>query len=264
MKHAVALEDVRSFWEAHPVAAAAVPHAPGTPGFFDYYDRLREANESAEFSARLHEYADFSGRRVLDVGCGNGYVLSRYARAGAIVSGVDLTDTAVELCRKRFAYMGLAGEFWRGNAERLPFGDAEFDCVCSMGVLHHTPDTAAAVDEIFRVLKPGGRLIVMFYHRNSALYRVGFPLRRLLHRKSMQQLVNEVDGVGNPLGDVYSAAELRGLLGAFTDVELSVGLLQGWMFLPVALGRLVPSRLLELVGRRWGWFLYAKARKPVA
>jgi hypothetical protein len=59
---------IREFWEAHPVAAAAIPHAPGTPDYFSEYDRLREANESLEFSYRLHEYRNFAGRRVLGRG----------------------------------------------------------------------------------------------------------------------------------------------------------------------------------------------------
>ncbi len=255
------LEDVRAYWEANPLAASAVPHPPGSPEYFDYYDALREANESVEFSYALHEYRDFRGKKVLDVGCGNGYVLSRFARAGAEVYGVDLTDTAVALCRKRFEYAGLVGDFRQGNAEALPFPDDTFDCVTSMGVLHHTPATATAVSEVRRVLKRNGRLIVMFYYRDSAQYRVGFPLLRLWQGKSMQRLVNEVDGSTNPLGDVYSKTELRRLLAGFTGLELSVGQLVGTMIIP-RFGRLIPRFVLRMLEGRWGWFLYAKGWKP--
>ena len=260
---AVDIDAVRSFWEAHPLCADAIPHPLGSREYFEHYDRLREANESVEFSATLHEYAAFAGKRVLDVGCGNGYVLSRYAQAGALTTGVDLTRAAVELCRRRFEYAHLPGDFRQANAEALPFADDTFDCVTSMGVLHHTPDTVAAVSEVFRVLKPEGRLIVMFYHRNSALYRIGFPLQRMLTGKSMQQLTNDVDGSGNPLGDVYSAGELRRLLGRFGELELFTGLLEPWMVLP-RFSRLLPAALLNPFARRWGWFLYARGRKPVA
>jgi SAM-dependent methyltransferase len=257
----VQLDDVRAYWEANPLSASAIPHPLGSGEYFEYYDRLREANESVEFSARLHEYRDFARRRVLDVGCGNGYVLSRYALAGAEVHGVDLTDAAVGLCRKRFEYLGLVGDFRQGNAEALPYPDATFDCVTSMGVLHHTPDTARAVSEVHRVLKPGGRLIVMFYHRDSALYRIKFPILRAWNGKSIERLLNEVDGDANPLGKVYSREELTRLLGAFTDLELSVGLLEGEMLIPRA-GRFIPARVLRALEPRLGWFLYAKGRKP--
>jgi len=257
---APALDDVRRYWEQNPVAAAAVPYPLGTREYFEYYDALREANESPAFSARLHEYSAFAGGRVLDIGCGNGYVLSRYAAAGAHVCGVDLTTAAIRLCRQRFALMNLPGEFTVGNAERLPFPDATFDCVCSMGVLHHTPDTARAVAEVHRVLRPNGRVILMFYHRNSPQYRVKFPLMRWLRGKSIQQSINEVDGVGNPKGDVYSQAELARLMRQFTNLEMFAGVLP-WHMAP-RVRPLVPGPVQRWLERRWGWFLYAKGLRP--
>jgi len=257
----VQLQSVRSFWEANPLCASAIPYPLGTDEYFRYYDELREANESIGFSYQLHEYRNFSGQKVLDVGVGNGYVLSKYAQEGAKVWGVDITETAIGLCRKRFKLFGLRGGFLVANAEELPFQNESFDCVCSMGVLHHTPDAAKAADEIFRVLKPGGRLIVMVYHRNSVLYRFKLPLMSLATGKPVQQLVNEVDGVGNPKGNVFSRDELRRLLKKFRDLDLFVGLLQGWMLFPKG-ARLFPDRLLRKFERYGGWFLYAKGRKP--
>jgi ubiquinone/menaquinone biosynthesis C-methylase UbiE len=256
----IQLEDVRAFWDRNPLCAANIPHPMGTREYFAYYDGLREAIESREFSANLHEYEAHRGKKVLDVGCGNGYVLSRYAAAGATVYGVDVTPTAIELSRGRFALANLSGEFIEANAEQLPFPDNYFDCVCSMGVLHHVPDTERAVAQIHRVLKPGGRLIVMFYHRDSVLYRFNFRLRSLFSGKPVGQLLNEYDGPGNPKGDVYSRDELARLLRAFTQLEMRVGHLQGYMLLP-RIGRLVPDAWLRPLEGRWGFFLYAKARK---
>lgn len=253
------IRTVKQFWERNPVAARSVPYAPGTPEFFVHYDALREANESPSFSAELHEFGAFAGKRVLDIGSGNGYVLSRYAAKGARTYGMDLTSAAIRLCRRRFELMQLPGQFTVGNAECLPFEDEAFDCVCSMGVLHHTPDTARAVAEVRRVLKPGGRLIVMFYHRNSLQYRVKFPLMRLLKGVSMQESVNLVDGVGNPKGDVYSRRELAALLSGFRNLQLFAGLLP-WHKAPV-IERLVPARLRLSLERRLGFFLYAKGTR---
>lgn len=257
----VTTEDVRQYWDAHPLCSACIPYALGTREYFEYYDRLREKIETVAFSYRLHEYPDFQGKRVLDVGCGNGYVLSRYAQEGATVCGIDITTAGVDLCRKRFENLGLAGDFQVADAEELPFGDSAFDCVCSMGVLHHVPNTEKAVAEIFRVLKPSGRLIVMLYHRHSAQYRFRFPLVSLLTGKPRQQLVNEFDGIGNPKGWVYSRAEVRHLLQQFAALEMFAGYLTGSMMLPRG-GRLVPEALLRPFARWWGWNLYAKARKP--
>ena len=252
----VHVADVRAFWEANPLCASAIPYELGTAEYFSYYDALREQNEPVPFARELHEYDRFAGKRVLDVGSGNGYVLSRYAAAGAKVYGVDITQTGIGLCRRRFALAGLRGHFTVGSAEDLPFPSESFDLVCSMGVLHHTPRTERAVQEVHRVLRPGGQLIVMFYHRNSFHYRVLFPLRRLLAGKSLQQSVNEVDGVGNPKGDVYSRGELRALLGGFSDLKIFAGVLP-WNRLG-AVGEVVPRALRQWADRRAGWFLYAK------
>lgn len=254
------IQNVREFWELHPVAAAAIPYPIGTAGYFKYYDRLREANESLEFSYAIHEYRQFAGRTVLDVGCGNGYVLSKYALEGAKAYGIDLTRTGVRLTGQRFDFLRLDGNFGVGSAEALPFKNESFDCVCCMGVLHHTPNPEQAVQELFRVLKPGGRFILMVYHRNSALYRYSFPIRSLVLGKSMRQFVNEVDGAGNPKGEVYSKAQLRRLLKDFADLQLFAGVLDRSMLWP-KLGRLLPEPALRRLERYWGWFLYAKAIK---
>jgi ubiquinone/menaquinone biosynthesis C-methylase UbiE len=256
-------EQIRSYWNSKPLSASDVPYEPGAREYFEFYDKLRETIESVEFSHRLHEYRNFKGKRVLDVGSGNGYVLSRYAAEGASVDGVDITPKAIELCQRRFAHAGLSGSFQVARAEELPFADATFDCVCSMGVLHHVSDTELAVAEIHRVLKPGGRLIVMFYHRNSAQYQFKYRLVHLLKGRSMQELVNHFDGPGNPRGDIYSRRELRELLAAFEPPEMFVGFLEREM-LTRRVGQFVPQWLLRLLEPRIGWNLYAKTRKKGA
>jgi SAM-dependent methyltransferase len=257
---AVTTDQVRSYWDQNPLCAASIPHPLGSREYFAHFDRLREAIDSPAEAAEIHEFAAFAGKRVLDVGCGNGYVLSHYARHGAEVDGIDITPTAVRLCQQRFAFLGLHGQFQEADAEHLPFPDAHFDCVCSMGVLHHVPDPPRAVAEIHRVLKPGGRLIVMFYHKHSALYALNFRLRRLVTGKSIRQIVNEYDGPGNPKGDVYSRADLARLLTPFTDVQMRARFLEGFMVVP-KVGRLLPRMLLKPFERYWGFNLYAKARK---
>lgn len=255
-KSPVLLGEIKAFWENNPLSTAAVVARPGTPAFFSQYDKLREVNETPAFAKNLHEYDQFEGKRVLEVGCGNGYTLEKYAQHGAEVYGVDISENAVEICRRRFEYQKLKGDFRVGNAEELPYEPNYFDCICSMGVLHHVPNPENAVSEIYRCLKPGGQLIVMFYHRNSLLYRVAMPIRSVLTGKSLQQLVNEVDGVGNPKGDVYSKRELRDLLRNFRDIEMFAGLLQ-----PSILRSFLPSSFVEPLNKKWGWFLYAKGRK---
>lgn len=259
----ITTEEGRSFWDKNPLCASIVPGEHGSAEWFERYDRLREEIEPLDYSYALHEFRQFRGRRVLDVGCGNGYVLSKFAKEGALVSGVDVTPAGIAVTRKRFDMLGLEGDLRVADAQELPFEDGSFDCVTSMGVLHHVPDTEKAVSEILRVLKPGGRFIIMMYHRNSVQYQIKYRLVSLVKRRPIQELVNEFDGVGNPKGDVYSRKELLRLLAGFRDHEFQVGFLEPLMFTR-RIGNLVPKALLPFLGRRFGWNLYAKCRKPGA
>ena len=256
----VNIEDVKNYWDNNPLCSTIIPYPIGSEEYFIYYDKLREDIESEEDSYEIHEYKHFSGKKVLDVGCGNGYVLERFAREKADVYGIDITPMSIKLCNQRFDFKGIKGDFRVANAEEIPFPDNYFDCVTSMGVLHHVPDTQKAVDEIFRVLKPGGRLIVMFYHRNSALYRISFWLRSLFENKTRQQMVNEFDGIGNPKGWVYSKKELGLLLHKFKNLKMWAGYLTGYMVLPRG-GRFLPNFLLKPFEKIGGWNLYAKGNK---
>ena len=257
----VTTEEVRDFWQSNPLCASGIPHPLGSKEFFEVYDTQREEIESIPYSCALHEYRNFKGKKVLDVGCGNGYVLAKYAQEGAEVFGIDITQAGVDLCKKRFEFIGLKGEFRVADAQMIPFPDDTFDCACSMGVLHHVPDSQRALGEIYRVLKPGGRLIVMFYHRNSAKYKFKYRVWSWVTGKSMQQLVNEYDGVGNPKGAVFSKAQLADMLSRFTDVQMHVGYLETRDII-LRGARFLPDNLFKPLAFLVGWNLYAKAYKP--
>src|SRR5260370_37133757 len=168
---------VRAFWQAHPCGTKFSDAEMGTREFFDRVEAHRYEKEW-----HIPEAADFAaarGLRVLEIGCGLGTDGVQFAKAGADYTGVDLTEAAIDLARGNFAQRGLPGKFKVADAENLDFADNSFDIVYSHGVLHHTPDIAGAVREINRVLKPGGRAIVMLYHRGSYNYRIGITsLRR--------------------------------------------------------------------------------------
>jgi SAM-dependent methyltransferase len=268
----VTLDDVRRFWNRNPVAAASVTAEPGTVEFFKLFDTLREddACEPYAFSNKIHGYSTSHGLSVLDVGCGNGYVLSRYAGNGAEVSGVDMSETAVDLTRKRFALEGLDGSFEVVDGMQLPYSDDSFDIVCSMGVLHHSPTPEPMVNEIFRVLKPGGRVIVMLYYRYSFKYQFLFRLLRLVSRtyrgRSQAEVTNMNDGVGCPLARVYSKREAQRLLRNFEGHSFRVNQIS-WeqLLLFTRLAGFAKNRFPSLsdswIARKFGWNLYINATK---
>ncbi len=269
----VDIAHVKAFWEQNPVAAAAIESELGSADYFRAFDALREADDCEPYavSNAIHGYSTSKGLRVLDVGCGNGYVLYQYARHGAEVAGVDLTRTAVELSRKRFALAGFPGQFQEVDGNNLPFPDNHFDIVCSMGVLHHISDPRPMVDEMFRVVKPRGRLIAMLYHRHSWKNLVLLRLRRLLdphyRGKTQQEALNMNDGDECPLALVYSRKEAVALFSRFSQIEFILTQLS-WrqlFMLPPLVGlaerHLPPSS--QCWPARWlGWNLNIRAVKP--
>lgn len=266
--------EVRDFWEKNPVAAAAIPAKPGSRAFFEAFDALREAEdvEPYPYSNRIHGYESSAGNRVLDVGCGNGYVLAHYARNGAEVHGIDLTETALRLSRRRFELAGLEGAFQLTDGEAVPYPDGHFDFVCAMGVLHHIEDPRPMVAEIYRVLKPGGRIILMLYYRYSWKYIVVLRLKCVFdpryRGKSLAEVLNMNDGPDCPLVTVYSKSEARGLLNRFQDVRLVLNQLSWKQLLlnpPLArlLAPVLPSCSGSVFARCLGWNLYVRAIKPL-
>lgn len=285
-------ERVRVFWQAHPCGTKFSDAEIGTPEFFERVEAHRYEKEW-----HIPTAADFQntrGLRVLEIGCGMGTDGAQFAKAGADYTGIDLTDAAVELARKRFQVSGLEGEFRVADAERLDFPEASFDLVYSHGVLHHTPDIEAAVREIHRVLKPGGRAMVMLYHRGSYNYRVGIRVLRragagLLTSEAGIKLINlltrepidslrehaelakngnssaddflsqSTDGAGNPLARVYSRREAKHLFRDFSKVELRAYFLNK-RFIPLV-GNLLPRSIESALASRWGWHLWIYATK---
>jgi 2-polyprenyl-3-methyl-5-hydroxy-6-metoxy-1,4-benzoquinol methylase len=268
-------QTVREFWDRNPVAANSVQGiTPGTADYFKNVDRLREEAgcEPFDFSETIHEYSQSAGKAVLDIGCGHGYVLSRYATYGAKVFGIDLTQRALELTQKRFDLLQFKGDFRQTDGNSIPHPDKSFDIVCCMGVLHHIADPSPMLREISRVLRPGGQVILMFYNRRSFRNYVTFPWRKFFgppafRGKTLQKIRNMNDGADCPLALVYSKTEVQTLIESyFRDIRFIVNKLPyEELFIHHGIGRrlahFLPSPSENLLARHWGWNLYVKAKK---
>jgi SAM-dependent methyltransferase len=242
---------VKAFWEAEPCGVIHTSEPEGTRAFYDAVERRRD-----ELEPFLPLYADFRGargRRLLEIGVGLGTDFVRFARAGAVVTGVDLTEHAVTLTRRRLELEGLAGELLVADAENLPFPDRSFERVYSWGVLHHTPDTARAVREAIRVLAPNGRLTVMVYNRISWV-AIGLWARRALLRGRPWQSLSHVlahhlesDGTKG-----YTQSEARAMFAGLADLRVDV--------VPTPYDRSMAGPLARLAPSRLGWFLVISGR----
>lgn len=206
--------------------------------FFSDYDRFRYSLEP-HIPACL-DGLHVSGKRVLEIGLGQGADAEQLIRRGAIWSGLDLTPESVSRVETRFRLRGLKFEQIRqGSVLSIPYPDDSFDMVFSHGVLHHVPEIRKAQAEIHRVLRPGGELVVMLYAKRSLNYLLSIAvIRRLalalvyatgisVGGKTAQHIANaravgllrylrmenfihrNTDGPLNPYAKVYDLAAVR-------------------------------------------------------
>ena len=197
---------VRDYWNHHIHDLDVSTNAPGSREFFTDLDQYHF--EKLHHLPRLIDFNAYRGKKVLDVGCGAGTDLARFARGGAIVTGVDLSSSAIELAKQNFAQQGLPADLREADGEALPFADNEFDFVFAHGVVQYTARDKALVDECRRVLKPGGTAVFQVYNRISWLNALS---------KVMKVPLEHEDA---PVLRRYSAGEFRGLLTGFRDVRL--------------------------------------------
>jgi SAM-dependent methyltransferase len=210
------------------------------------------------------------GAKVLEIGCGMGLHTQTMVSAGASVTAVDLTPTAVEATTRRLALKGLRARILRCDAENLPFANGTFDFVWSWGVIHHSSRTARVVREIARVLDNKGACRVMVYNREGMAARVGLIRDHILKAGFMRRTFEETlyrstDGFS---ARFYVREQFEDLFRAFfEDVSSEIcGQESDVIPLPDPLRRwvvsLTPERYLRKAQARRGAFIFLKATHP--
>jgi len=244
------VDEVKRFWENHVNNEYYTREARASAEYFDEIERRRYRwhYHLAELFASLQG----KGGKLLEIGCGIGVDSVQLARAGFEVTAVDLTDAAIDVARRFATARDVSIDFRTANAEGLDFPDETFDVVYSFGVLHHTPDVERAVEEVRRVLKPGGTAYIMLYHHRSLVGAV----HRLLHLpyESPRNLRDHC-----PVVYTYTRRSARQLFRKFSRVEVvteypftyGFRYFTGWM----------PRSLLKAMGRAVGWHLMIRATR---
>ncbi len=249
------LEAISQYWNEHIHDLAVAKSAIGTKGFFDELDEYRF--DKLRYLPQVVDFAAYRDKQLLEVGCGVGIDLVRFAREGAKVTGIDLAETSITLAKQNFEQRKLKGDFAVMNGEALQFDSDSFDVVYAHGVLQYTADSAQMAREIYRVLKPGGEAIFMVYNRNSWLNALSKLMKVDLEHEDAPVLMK------------YSIAEFRQLLSPFSTIALIPerfpvptrlhhglkALLYNKLF--VGSFNLLPKRLTRPIG----WHLMAFAQK---
>jgi ubiquinone/menaquinone biosynthesis C-methylase UbiE len=239
-----------------------------------FFDQIE--GERYNWEPYIKTFAQFErgkGKRLLEIGVGAGTDFVNWVRNGADATGIDLTEHAVELVRERLALEGLIAEVRLGDGECLPFPSETFDIVYSYGVLHHSPNTQQAIEEVHRVLRPGGTALIMMYHVRAWtawLLWIAHCLLKGQPWRSPRQAV--FDHLESPGTKVYTVPEAKQLFNFFKAVEVRPQLTFGDLFLmrpskkyqgwtAKMVWALYPRGLVRLMGNRFGTALLIEARK---
>jgi SAM-dependent methyltransferase len=216
-----------------------------------YTSQMQKRYELEPFLPGFARADECRGRDVLEIGVGLGADHQLFAAAGARLSGIDLTERAVDHTRRRLQMFGLASDLRVGDAEALPFSDESFDVVYSWGVLHHSPNTPKAVNEAWRVLRRGGTARVMIYHRHSLVGYMLWARYALLTGRPWRGLTDIYSHhLESPGTKAYTVADARRLFQEFHGVQIRTVLTHGDL-LDSAVGQRHRGLALSLARRVW-------------
>lgn len=258
---ATTLDDVKNFWDQ---ASCGEVYAEGQDGLKQQYEAQAAARYKLE--PYLAEFAQFStakGKDVLEIGVGMGADHQQLAQAGPkSLHGIDLTPRAIEHTKTRFGILGLSSTLAVGNAEKLDFKDESFDLVYSWGVIHHSPDTQAACNEIFRVLRKGGTAKIMIYHRYSIVGLLLWIRYALLKGKPFRSLSHIYHHyLESPGTKAYTVAEAKRMVSQFETVEAKAILCLGDL-LDGEVGQRHQSAFLKVLKKIWPRSLIKAVASP--
>ncbi|MBI2108816.1 MAG: class I SAM-dependent methyltransferase [Parcubacteria group bacterium] len=229
-KKAITIDEVKQYWGKKNIPQQW--YSKRTPFTLPWFNELAYKRYKIyyEYIKNEMEFEYHRGEDVLEIGCGIGTDSVEYAKYGANVTATDLGPDQVMLTKLNFNLRNLPyKEVREANVEALPFKDGTFDLVVCLGVIHHTPDTQKAVNEMFRVLKPDGKAIVTVYARGWKHYIKRCFIHGILRGKwfryglDWQKVYNEVTEVhgGTPKTAIFTKREVQKLFHQFPTLEIT-------------------------------------------
>lgn len=213
-----------------------------------------QSSKRYELEPYIFEFADFEhvkDKKVLEIGVGLGSDHQKFAEFGADLYGIDLTERAMEYTKKRLDLFNLSSKLSIGDAENLNFEDNSFNTVYSWGVIHHSPNTQQAINEIHRVLKKDGKAKIMIYHKYSIIGYMLWLRYALFSFKpftSLRKIYSEY--LESPGTKAYTIKESQKMFKSFSSVKINTVLTHG-------------DLMLSDVGQRHRGIILSIARKLI-
>ena len=242
-------------WTKNPIGAETTEYPEGTKEFFDEIADFRYKIEFSWFKSTF-KFNQYKNKKVLEIGVGDGIDHLELAKAGASLTGIDITPKSIELTKRNLELHGYHSDLLVADAENLPFEDEIFEVVYSFGVLHHIPDTQKTIDEIYRVLKPQGKALITLYNKNSLFFWLfvflyDFILKGNFMKMSLNDRISAIEKGGDetkPLVKLFTQKQARELFHKFRKVTIitrQAGLSTSGRFLSKILNQKVVKTFLN-------------------
>ncbi len=252
----VPISAVEKFWNKMP-CNIDYSKGPLSKAFFDEVERFRYQTET--HIPGFAEFEHWRGKKVLEIGCGIGTETINFARAGAVVTAIDLSGKSVEITKKRFDIYGLNARLIHGNAEELDkcLGAEKFDLIWSHGVIHHSPHPEKIIEQCKNFLRPDGELRIMLYAKISALviqWMIDSKIYDLNRANELAAAQGEHQS-NSPITYTYTFASIKRLLRDFNVISMK----KVCMWQPEFLKN-VPKEMLKDFEEELGWFILVHAK----
>lgn len=252
------IDKIKEYWDNRP---CNLNHSKLKKGTKEYFDEVEEKKHFVE--PHILEFADFSnvnGLKVLEIGCGIGTAAVNFIRNGAKYTGIELSDESLKLTKQRLNVYNLSGELYNLNAENNldELGVGSFDLIYSFGVIHHSPNPEKIVENVFRLLKPGGTFKLMLYAENS------WKKMRIDKEQEQYEAQNSC-----PLAYTYTNEQVYKLLQDFKNININqthifpykIELYKNNIYEKEDCFKVMSENMFKILEQKLGWHLCITSNK---
>lgn len=265
--------EVQAYWNARP---CNIRHSPKPVGTKEYFEEVRDRKYFVE--SHIPSFADFprwTGKKVLEIGCGLGTDTISFAQAGASVTAIDFSETSIAIARQRAEVYGLKNiNFIQADAEELSkyVPVQPYDLIYSFGVIHHTPNPERIFEEVYKYMVPKSVFKFMVYHKMS--WKVFWILMKYGHGAfwKTDELIAEYSEaqIGSPVSYAYTRNSIREFIRPYGYVisdlfvdhifSFNIAAYKDYHYKRVWYFRMMPQGLFRALEKKFGWHLCVTAR----
>ena len=253
------MDKIIEYWDKQPCNIKHSSRDVGTKEYFEDVERRKYFVEP--HIPKFAEFSKWSGKKVLEIGCGIGTDAVNFSKNGAEYTGVELSSASLELTRKRFDVFQLQGDFFNVDAqnfEELSKVGTDFDLIYSFGVIHHSPNPQKIIDNCYQLLKHDGILKIMVYAEHS--------WKKIM----IDEKIDQYEAQSNcPVAFTYTNEQIHTMLRDFRNIQIQqdhifpykVSEYKQYNYVKEDWFECMPYNMFQALEKKLGWHLCITCQK---